>query len=123
MFSASTRWELDSPNGVYRAIWQGDHNLVVYNGGRPIWDSKTSGAKLDSLVFTAADSSGLKGAVGVVVYCTNACSYSGGYPQWNNGVNRAYSGYHLNMQNDGNFVEYSGTTGGVALWASNTAGK
>lgn len=122
-YAASTRWELDSPNGVYRAIWQGDHNFVVYHGGNAIWASHTDGVAADSLYFTSRSWNGFKGAVAVGVYCTSPCSYSAGTKQWTNGVDRAYASYHVNMQNDGNFVEYSGTTGGIALWATNTAGK
>ncbi|MCW2492913.1 MAG: hypothetical protein JWN47_2277, partial [Frankiales bacterium] len=31
--------------------------------------------------------------------------------------------YRLAMQTDGNLVEYTGASGGVAVWATNTVGK
>jgi hypothetical protein len=112
----SPGWELDSPNGVYRVLFQLDHNLVVYHGNRTIWSSHTEHTP-DSFVLTA------KGNLAVVIYCpTTPCTHP---PTrgWGNGVNNSAPAHHLNMQNDGNFVEYTGATGGTPLWASNTKGK
>jgi hypothetical protein len=122
--SASVRWELESPNARYTAVWQSDHNLVVYDRKKAIWASNTNGRALDSLVFTPQKYPyGFSGNMSAAVYCKSACTYPGGYKQWNNGVNHNSSSYHMSMQNDGNFVEYTGTSGGTALWASNTKGK
>lgn len=113
-------WELDSPNGIYKVVFQGDRNLVVYHNGtgRAIWSSGTAGATGYSLVLAA------KGLVSVSPYCTSpsGCSFQQ-HRGWGNSVNNTASAHHLNMQNDGNFVEYTGSTGGSALWASNTVGK
>lgn len=122
--SSGAGWELVSPSGVYKVLFQADHNLVVYHGSRAIWASNTNGVTLDSLVLTAGNfASGLKGNVSASVWCSTPCSFPGGTKQWNNGVNNSASAHHLNMQNDGNFVEYTGSSGGTALWASNTVGK
>lgn len=105
-------WALDSPNGVYRAIFQTDGNFVVYHGGSPIWSSHTwhNG---DAVVFNGPGSVWGSGQVQI--------SFLGSIT-WGNGVNYAgVAGYHLNMQNDGNFVEYA--NGGTVLWATNTAGQ
>lgn len=116
-------WELDSPNGAYRAVFQTDHNFVVYHGGKPIWASGTDKVTLVKLVFTASDFVGSKGNIEVGVYCTVACSYPASTKQWSNRVNFSTSVYRIVMQNDGNFVEYTGTSGGKVLWATGTEGK
>jgi hypothetical protein len=96
---------------------------VVYHGGKPIWASGTDKVTLDSLVFTSSTYPGLKGNIAVEVYCTNPCSYPASTKQWSNHVNYTTSTYRIVMQNDGNFVEYTGTSGGKVLWATGTEGK
>jgi len=117
-------WELDSPNGVYRAIFQGDHNFVVYHGGKAIWASNTDGATADSLVFGGPTDPYIdNGSIGVYVYCTTPCSYPASTKRFGNRVNKKYPAYVITMQNDGNFVEYVGVPGGSALWSTRTNGK
>jgi hypothetical protein len=123
VYTAGQAWELDSPNQVYRAVWQTDHNLVIYHGSKALWSSATSRVTLDKLVFTAANYSGLRGNMGVGVYCTSPCAYSASDKQWDNEVNDGTAVHRIVMQNDGNFVEYTGSSGGRALWATNTRGR
>jgi hypothetical protein len=123
-YGANAGWELDSPSGVYRAVFQTDHNFVVYHSGTAIWSSGTNGVALDTLLLTAGNYAyGGKGLVGAVVYCTVACSYPAGTKQWSNAVNDASTTHRLAMQDDGNFVEYTGASGGTALWSTRTNGK
>ncbi|SDJ16074.1 hypothetical protein SAMN05444157_2036 [Frankineae bacterium MT45] len=120
---ATGSWELDSPSGVYRVIFQGDHNLVVYHGGTPIWSSKTAGSIDKMGLYAYNNGSSARGRVTVAPNCQSPCSYPGSNPEWGNGVNDGTSSHHLNMQDDGNFVEYTGASGGHSLWASNTVGR
>src|SRR5882762_1358104 len=74
--SSGAGWELVSPSGVYKVLFQADHNLVVYHGSRAIWASNTNGVTLDSLVLTAGNfPSGLKGNVSASVWCSTPCSF------------------------------------------------
>lgn len=93
---------LQSSDGRYRLIMQGDGNLVLYNaGGRAIWATNRSG------VFAIVQGDG------------NLVEYASGGPVWasntvGTGANR------LVVQNDGNLVLYSPSR---AVWASNTVGR
>ena len=78
---------------------------------------------LDKLVFTAPNYPGLRGNMGVTVHCATPCAYSATTKQWGNRVNDGTAAHRVVMQNDGNFVEYSGAAGGHALWATNTSGR
>jgi hypothetical protein len=84
-------------NGPYRAVMQGDGNLVVY--GRSVWHSGT---------FLSGSWFAMQGDGNLVVYT------QGGRPLWaSNTSGRAVD--VLALQSDGNLVLYG--TGG-ALWAS-----
>lgn len=107
-------WELQSSSGVYTATFQSDANLVVRHGSQVIWATNTNGDQ-PSLLYLFAN-----GDVAVLdnYGCTNVCGIF-----WQNGVNHSSGTFHLSMQNDGNFVEYTGASVGTALWATNTAGR
>lgn len=127
-YPASQRWELDSPSGSYRAVWQTDHNLVVYHGSKAIWASRTNNQTETQLVFNGTTNLNLsteyKGNVSVTLWCPvpKSCM-SNPFKSWSNAVNDGSSAHRMVMQNDRNFVEYSGSSGGRALWATNTVGK
>lgn len=113
-YQATTVWRLDSTNLQYNVRFQKDGNFVVYRDGSPetvLWASNTvgNGRILHSRLGT--------GEVGDVDIETSNSTYTTFH--WENHVNVAYpaSGFYVNMQNDGNFVEYGG---GHALWATNT---
>jgi hypothetical protein len=96
----------------------------VYHGATAIWSSRTARSSAPLALIANNTSRYKPGNFGVYYVCLNpsGCSYPVSIT-WNNGVSRASSAYHLYMQNDGNFVEYTGTSGGTALWATNTVGK
>jgi regulator of extracellular matrix RemA (YlzA/DUF370 family) len=102
------------------AIMQNDGNLVIYSGTTPEWTSNTAGNPGDYLTLanngelTVDSTAGtvLWGGVGILIPdATLAANQSISSP---NGL------FKLTMQNDGNLVEYDGST---AAWASGTHGK
>jgi hypothetical protein len=101
-------WRLASTNGVYTAIWQSDGNWVVYHRRTAIWASKTARCSSD-LIF---------GGQGLIsTYKLASCQFV------NNSSLKTRQTYRLVMQSDGNLVEYTGASGGVAVWATNTVAK
>ncbi|NJR13027.1 MAG: hypothetical protein HC779_00255 [Phyllobacteriaceae bacterium] len=108
-----TNQYLQSANGQFFAVFQGDGNLVVYRGtptanGGAIWASGTNGKANGGAAHMQADGN-------VVVY------NPGGKARWASGtsagdVNRAFT---LTMQDDGNLVAFD-SQGGEALWSSMT---
>lgn len=99
---------IQSANGRYVAVMQGDGNMVVYDygTGRSIWDSGTAGLAPGGGLVMQSDGN-------LVVYDV------AGQAQWNTGtagpgINRAMT---LVMQDDGNLVVYD-SKGGTALWSS-----
>lgn len=97
---------LDTADGKYRLILQGDGNLVLYkNGNQPIWASGTDGKQV---AFLAMQSDG------------NLVLYSKDYrPLWSTWS--ANKGAHkLVMQPDGNLVLY--TIDNRPVWATYTNG-
>ncbi|MDJ1114446.1 peptidoglycan DD-metalloendopeptidase family protein [Microbacterium dauci] len=95
---------LQSNNGRYRFILQGDGNAVLYDGSRATWSSRTNGKAPRELV--------LQGDGNFVFYDTSGragwASNTAGKPIRN-----------LALQDDGNLVLYG--TNGAATWSSNTA--
>ena len=91
---------LTSPDGAYRAIMQGDGNLVVHGPAGVVWHAGTRGA----------------GARAVFQSDGNLVVYSGARALWNAGV-PGFGGDRVVLQNDGNLVLYAG---GRALWSSRT---
>lgn len=85
---------------------QGDGNLVLYQGGTPLWATGTNAS--GAWVVMQADGN-------LVVY---APSCSGGVC-WSSDT-AGNNGAHLSIQGDGNLVIYGPTCSG-ACWASNSA--
>ncbi|MDQ1720218.1 MAG: hypothetical protein QOE71_2581 [Pseudonocardiales bacterium] len=101
-------WRLGSTNGVYRAIWQSDGNLVVYHGSTAIWASRTARCASD-IIF---------GGQGLISTYPTSC-----HQFVNKSSLKTRQTYRLAMQSDGNLVEYTGASRRVAVWATNTVGK
>lgn len=94
---------LTSANGRYRFIYQGDGNLVLYDGGAAPWASGTNGRGTGVCI--------MQGDGNLVIYVR------GGRPIWASGTN-GHPGSHLIVQNDRNVVIYQ--PNGSPIWASNT---
>jgi hypothetical protein len=92
-----------SPDGRFTLVYQGDGNLVLYQGGTPLWHTNTWGTSPGQAV--------MQGDGNFVVY------NSSGTPLWSSGTD-GNSGAFLSVQSDGNLVVYSSFVNGV-LWASN----
>lgn len=103
-------WYLVSTNGRYKLLMQGDGNLVLYSGTRPLWHAGTHGNSGAYLV--------IQGDGNLVVYSAT------GRPLWNSATVRRVNFVELRLQNDANLVLY-GWTGNRAqvLWHSHTAGR
>ena len=95
--------QIASAGGRYRVVYQGDGNLVLYDGGRATWASNTSG-KPTGVCIMQGDG--------------NLVIYSPGKAQWASNT-WGHNGASLALQDDGNAVIYD--PGGHALWATNTS--
>lgn len=93
---------INSPNGRYRMVMQGDGNLVLYVHGKALWSSVTNG---NPGAFV-----GMQGDGNLVVYS------AGKVALWASGTDQR-PGSRLYLQDDGNAVIYEGSR---ARWASNT---
>jgi hypothetical protein len=94
--------QLTSCDGRFRLVMQGDGNLVLYQGGVALWNTRTNGRG---------------GARAVQQGDGNFVLYTAGNTAlWNSGT-QGHGGAWLALQNDGNLVVYSGST---ALWSSHT---
>ncbi|MDI1483666.1 matrixin family metalloprotease [Polyangium sp. y55x31] len=95
-------WSCD---GRFQLKFQGDGNLVLYQGGSALWASGTNGKGGDRAIMQEDGN--------LVIY------KSTGQPVWASGT-AGSSNYYANLavQNDGNVVIYR--TGGGVAWASNT---
>jgi hypothetical protein len=97
---------LFSANGEYELAYQGDGNLVLYDGaGTPLWASHTAGLEPG---FVA-----MQGDGNLVMYD------AAGSPVWANDGSHGYPGSYLVVQNDGNVVVYDRE--GVPRWSTGTA--
>jgi hypothetical protein len=94
-----------SCDGRFTFAMQGDGNLVLYKGTRPLWASNTW--------HSAARYATMQGDGNLVLYDPSH------HPVWASHTNR-HPGAYLVVQNDGNVVIYQGHT---PLWATNTAGR
>ena len=85
-------------------IMQGDGNLVLYQGGTPLWASGTSGHP---------------GAYAVMQSDGNLVIYLGPTALWSTGTN-GHPGAYLSVQDDGNLVIYQSACVGAnnSCWAS-----
>ncbi len=91
-----------SANGRFRLIYQLDGNLVLYDGGSPIWASNTFGDPGFAIMQLDGN---------FVVYD------AGGTPVWDSGT-VGNDGAYLAVQDDGDMVIYR--TDGAAAWWSGT---
>jgi hypothetical protein len=94
---------ITSANGRYTFAYQGDGNLVLYNGGTPLWASNTDGSPVGVCI--------MQGDGNLVVYGP------GGNAVWSSDTWHD-PGSHLIVQDDGNVVIYR--PDGSAVWATNT---
>ncbi len=95
---------IHSASGRYTFVYQGDGNLVLYDGGHPLWASNTNGRPAGVAI--------MQGDGNLVLYPPN-----GGNAIWSSGT-WGKPGSHLIMQDDGNAVIYQPS--GHAIWATNT---
>jgi hypothetical protein len=93
--------QLVSPSGQYRCVLQGDGNVVLYNGSKALWSSKTCGNTPRELVFQSDGNLVLYGGP------------SGTSSLWSTGTSNK-SAHRLLVQDDGNLVVYN--TNGKAIW-------
>ena len=94
-----------SQNVFYVLVMQGDGNLVLYTGSKPLWNSGTSGTGADRVVMQTDGN--------LVIYTP------GGRPVWASRTDGKGQS-SLYMQDDGNAVVY--TNSGAPTWSSITAG-
>jgi hypothetical protein len=96
---------LISRNVVSMLVMQGDGNLVLYSGGRPVWSSGTYGRGATHAVMQSDGNLVLYTAGNVPIWATNTFGHTNS---------------SLVMQDDGNLVIYSSIS--VPLWATSTGG-
>lgn len=88
-------------------VMQSDCNLVLYQGNKALWSSKTNGKGAGCELIMQPDGN-------LVIYKNHNGIVANAV--WNTHTN-GKPGAHLVVQNDGNVVLYQGTK---ALWATNT---
>ncbi|MEW5739226.1 MAG: phosphodiester glycosidase family protein, partial [Myxococcota bacterium] len=93
-----------SCNGRFSFVHQGDGNVVLYDGGRALWNTRTNGRATGALV--------MQGDGNLVLYSPASVAL------WNTRTH-GNTGATLRVQDDGNAVITS-ASGGV-LWATHTA--
>lgn len=98
-------WVVDSPDGRYRFVYQGDGNLVLYGPNGPTWATMT---------FDAPGWAEMQWDGNLVVYDANQM------PIWASGT-PGNDGAYLAVQNDGNVVVYGGD--GYPIWQTGTTGR
>ena len=102
---------IESKNGQYRAVMQGDGNFVVYNGDEAIFATDTCGQSASRICMQKDG---------------NLVIYDGDDPKWATDTCGDGKG-KLKMQDDGNLVIYSADSssddeGPEVIWASETCG-
>lgn len=95
---------IHSASGRYTFVYQGDGNLVLYDGGHALWASNTNGRPIGICI--------MQGDGNLVIYSPN-----GGNPIWASKTD-GRPGSHLVLQDDGNVVVYQ--PNGHAAWSTNT---
>jgi hypothetical protein len=96
---------LESSNGRFELMYQGDGNLVLRDIGQAIWDSQTNGMSAGSLQMQSGGN--------LVIYD------SGPQAIWSSRTNHA--GSSLLLQNDGNLVIEDSS--GDVIWGVGAAGS
>ena len=94
---------ITSTNGQYSFVYQGDGNLVLYEGGNPLWASNTWGQPVGVCI--------MQGDGNLVIYAR------GGVPIWSSNT-WGNPGSHLVLQDDRNVVIYR--PDGTPIWATDT---
>jgi hypothetical protein len=97
--------QLTSASGRYSFVYQGDGNVVLYDGGRATWATNTAGRPTGVCI--------MQGDGNLVIYLP-------GVAMWASNTN-GHSGSSLVLQDDGNVVIYD--PNGQAVWATNTSGE
>lgn len=95
--------QVTSCNGRFVFAHQGDGNVVLYDGSRALWSSRTNGKSTGSLA--------MQGDGNLVLYSP------AGAPLWDTRTN-GRAGASLVVQDDGNVVV---SVVGLVLWSTNTA--
>jgi hypothetical protein len=95
---------LTSPNGVYTLRLQSDGNLVLYGGGKALWNTQSAGKGANKLIMQSDGN--------LVLY-----NY-GGSPVWATNTN-GKGAVTMSVNDDGNVVLYKAD--GTAVWASQTS--
>ena len=97
---------LKSPNGKYRFTLQNDGNLVVYCGGKKLWDTGKVSPEIYALYFQSDGNLVLRNKDLSVAWASGAIDSSATL---------------LQVQNDGNVVVYKNNH--HAVWSTKTYGK
>jgi hypothetical protein len=98
---------LFSCNRNFNLNMQSDSNLVLYQGGAPLWSTNTVGRNAANVVMQTDGNLVLYDTTGQLIWASNTPGHLGA---------------SLNVQDDGNLVIYD-STGTKALWASNTRAR
>lgn len=91
---------MQSPSGQFHCVLQDDGNLVLYNGAKALWSSKTCGKPPRELVFQTDGNVVLYGISGAALWSTGTLTNDAA---------------RFTVQDDGNLVVYN--TAGKAIWA------
>jgi hypothetical protein len=116
----TTRTAGNCPSGPCFAVFQGDGNLVLYTQDRstPYWNADTAGQALR--LTSAAPFVSILDAVGKTVWSLDSLQ-PGQTLKPNQLLFSANDAYVLQMQSDGNLVEYR-KADNAAVWAAYTTG-
>jgi tyrosinase len=95
--------QIRSSSGRYSFVYQGDGNLVLYDGGTPLWASATDGQPVGVCI--------MQGDGNLVIYAR------GGLALWASNTWQ-HPGSRLVVQDDGNVVIYRPDS--TPVWATNT---
>lgn len=95
---------IQSNDGRFEFVYQGDGNLVLYQQGSPIWHTGTHGRAAGQVVMQHDGN--------FVMYDVN------NVPIWSSDGSYGHAGAWLIVQDDGNVVIYSNE--GIALWDTGT---
>ena len=98
----SSGQSITSTNGRYRLTYQGDSNLVLYDGNKPLWTSNTWGNSVGVCIMESNGNLVIYNAEGRQVWSSNTMN----------------AGSKLVVQSDGNTVIYD--FNGKPVWATNT---
>jgi hypothetical protein len=95
--------QINSANGRYTFVYQTDGNLVLYDGGTPLWASATDGQPVGVCIMQTDGNLVIYARAGLALWASNTWQHPGS---------------RLVMQDDGNVVIYR--PDGTPVWATNT---